>query len=206
MRMIVYSVFVFMLFFLSLPLQCAMVIALAMTEGFPVFFAQSRVGKNGRHFILYKFRTMYPGSEERQKKLVLQNEASGPVFKIHDDPRYTGIGRFLAHTGLDELPQLWNVVRGDMALIGPRPLPVSEAKELIAWQQKRHDIKPGIISPWIIEGYHRQTFDAWMKSDIAYTAQKTMAYDLQLAYRTLLLLGHLFLREVLKKRNTTKIL
>jgi len=126
---------------------------------------------------------MRRGAESEQKLLRRRNEATGPVFKIHNDPRFTVIGKFLSHTGLDELPQLWNVLKGEMAIVGPRPLPVFEVKHLTEWQKKRHDIKPGIISPWIVEGYHRNTFDTWMKSDLAYIQKKSFWYDLGLFYR-----------------------
>lgn len=141
---------------------------------------------------------MVTDSEQRKKKLLKRNEADGPVFKIKEDPRFTRIGTFLAHIGMDELPQIWNVLRGDMALIGPRPLPVEEAAKLKPWQQKRHTIKPGIISPWIIQGYHSMKFDDWMKSDIAYIQQKSFGYDCIFAIRTFGFLLKLIAKEVIK--------
>lgn len=163
---------------------------------FPLLYRQRRIGKDGKPFLMYKFRTMVPGAEAMQQKLRNRNEADGPVFKIHDDPRFTPIGRFLSHTGLDELPQLINVLKGDMALIGPRPLPVREAKRLKAWQWQRHMVKPGIISPWILEGYHRQSFEAWMRSDIEYAKKKNIWLDITIIFRTVALLGTLFMREL----------
>lgn len=141
---------------------------------------------------------MRRGAEKEQKTLVPQNEANGPVFKIFNDPRHTVIGKILAHTGLDELPQLYNVLRGDMALFGPRPLPVSEEAKLKVWQKKRHAIKPGIISPWVLNGYHTQPFDVWIKSDIAYIKAKNWSYDAKLALRTLKLLIRLIKREIVR--------
>ena len=178
------------------PLFIVIAITLALLSGFPIIFTQKRTGLNGKRFLIYKFRTMTTDAEIKQKTLTKYNEANGPVFKIRNDPRYTNVGKFLAHTGLDELPQLINVLKGDMALIGPRPLPVAEAAKLTAWQRKRQTIKPGIISPWILEGYHTQTFDAWMKSDIAYTKKKSFSYDLALAGRTVVFLIRLFVREL----------
>jgi lipopolysaccharide/colanic/teichoic acid biosynthesis glycosyltransferase len=116
---------------------------------------------------------------------------------MYDDPRYTGFGKFLAHTGLDELPQLYNVLRGDMALLGPRPLPVSEERKLKPWQKARERMKPGIISPWVVEGYHQTPFTAWMKSDIAYTKNKTFPYDVHLTFRALGFLFQLLGKEIL---------
>ncbi len=128
---------------------------------------------------------MVVNAERLKPKLMRYNEAHGPVFKIHQDPRFTKIGKFLSHTGLDELPQLFNVLRGDMALIGPRPLPPEEAIKLKKWQQKRHTIKPGIVSPWVFEGYHSSSFDDWMESDIQYSKNKNLFTDLILTVRAI---------------------
>ena len=136
------------------------------------------------------------GAEKLQKTLLNQNEADGPVFKIHNDPRFTSIGRFFSHTGLDELPQLWNVLMGDMNIIGPRPLPVYEEKLLSKKQKERRALKPGIISPWVLDGYHRKPFAQWMNSDIEYTKRKSIRYDLKLCFRMIPYLVHLFLSEI----------
>ncbi len=194
---LLHRVFVCLLIALSVPLQLVIMVFIMITSGWPVFFVQKRAGKNGKAFVMYKFRTMRVGADTEQQTLRTRNEAYGPVFKIHDDPRYTPIGKFLAHTGLDEIPQLYNVLRGDMTLFGPRPLPVAEAAKLKAWQKKRHAIPPGIISPWIFNGYHKQSFDAWMKSDIAYIKDKSFWYDLRLAGRTVKLLLSLLARELI---------
>jgi lipopolysaccharide/colanic/teichoic acid biosynthesis glycosyltransferase len=182
---------------LAAPLGLGIGIYIMISSGLPIFYLQRRIGLNGIPFTIWKFRTMYQGADKKQKLLAKQNEAHGPVFKIRNDPRYTRVGRFLAHTGLDELPQLYNVLRGDMALIGPRPLPLAEARQLKSWQTKRHDVKPGIMSPWILEGYHAQTFDAWMKSDIDYIHKKSLRYDITLALQTVGLLIRLFCSELL---------
>jgi len=184
------------LLIMSMPVMMIIGLVVYITDGAPIFFYQWRIGKNNRPFMIIKFRTMHIDAERQQSRLLKQNEASGPVFKIHNDPRYTSFGRFLAHTGLDELPQLWNVLRGDMALIGPRPLPVEEAKKLRQTYQKRHSIKPGIISPWIVEGYHSQTFDAWMKSDLAYIQKKSFWYDAVLSWKACIFLLNLFVHEI----------
>jgi lipopolysaccharide/colanic/teichoic acid biosynthesis glycosyltransferase len=176
-------------------LGCITVFVL-LASGFPIFFRQKRVGRDGKIFFMYKFRTMINGAETMQKKLYALNEAHGPVFKLYNDPRYTPFGKFLAHTGLDELPQLYNILRGDMALLGPRPLPVGEERKLALWQKERERVKPGIISPWILEGYHRTTFDAWMRSDISYAKNKGFLYDLRLSVRALGFLLQLLFREI----------
>ncbi len=191
-----YVFFSWTLLLISIPLFFTLALLIFFLSGPPVLFLQKRIGKNGKSFVLYKFRTMEPNAEREQQNLRRFNEADGPAFKIYHDPRFTRIGKFLAHTGLDELPQLFNVLRGDMSLFGPRPLPMNEAKKLKAWQKKRHTIKPGIISPWILNGYHAQSFEAWMKSDIAYIQKKSWAYDTRLALRTVKLLVRLLFREV----------
>ncbi len=192
----IYGVSILALIILSLPLLILIVILGFIFNGKPILFKQLRVGKDGNIFTIYKFRTMVNDSEKQKMDLIRYNEADGPVFKIKNDPRYTQIGKFLAHTGLDELPQLWNVLKGDMALIGPRPLPVDEAKRLKPWQKKRLGIKPGIISPWILQGYHTMSFDAWMRSDIAYTSEKSFLYDVRLAISVIYLLLRLFIKEI----------
>lgn len=193
-----YKVFIILLLLFSAPLLLVISAVIYFSYGAPIIFYQKRVGKDGRLFDIYKFRTMSVDSEHRKKSLLRYNEADGPVFKIQNDPRFTKVGKFLAHTGMDELPQLWNVLMGDMALIGPRPLPVAEAEKLVSWQKKRHSIKPGIISPWILEGYHTMSFDAWMKSDIAYTKDKSFLNDVSLGAKACRFLILLFIRECKK--------
>jgi lipopolysaccharide/colanic/teichoic acid biosynthesis glycosyltransferase len=192
----IYYLFVVVLLVFASPILVFISLVLLIMQGLPILFRQQRVGKDGKVIVMYKFRTMRMGAENEQNALKNKNEAHGPVFKIHNDPRFTSVGKFLAHTGLDELPQLFNVLRGEMALIGPRPLPVAEASKLTKWQQARNVIKPGIISPWIVEGYHSQSFDTWMRSDIAYIKKKSFAFDLHLAARTIMLLVQLFFREL----------
>ena len=190
-----YRLFILSLFILSLPVGGLISVGILLTSGFPVLFTQKRVGKNGTQFILIKFRTMRKGTDQMQNSLRQRNEASGPAFKMRNDPRFTSVGKFLSHTGLDELPQLWNIIKGDMALFGPRPLPAAEVKKLKPWQHARHRIKPGIISPWILEGYHRTSFDNWMKSDIKYTKGKSFVTDCILLVKTIVFMGKLFVDE-----------
>ena len=193
---LVYTIFVALLFFVSLPALFCISIVVLLFSGAPVIYHQKRIGFKGKPFVMYKFRTMIQGADMLQKKYQRKNEARGPVFKIHDDPRFTPIGKFLSHTGLDELPQLWNVVLGDMALFGPRPLPVSEASALKRWQRKRQLVKPGILSPWVLNGYHARTFDEWMHDDCGYVQKKCFLYDAKLFFRSIVFMGTLFCREI----------
>ncbi len=192
----IYQVFIVCLSIISLPLQCFIALFLVLSSGLPIVFRQRRIGIDGKPFTLYKFRTMTSTAEKLQSRYTKFNEADGPVFKIHDDPRFTPFGKFLSHTGLDELPQLWNVLRGDMALFGPRPLPVAEAKKFKTWQKARHAVKPGIISPWVFEGYHSRSFEEWMESDIIYVKEKSFKTDCILLGKTIVFMGKLFIREV----------
>jgi lipopolysaccharide/colanic/teichoic acid biosynthesis glycosyltransferase len=124
---------------------------------------------------------MYVGADADQKKFQHLNQADGPVFKIRNDPRFVGIGQWLSNTGLDELPQLLNVLRGDMSLVGPRPLPVAEDKILLDPIKKwRHQLHPGMMSNWIILGAHQITFDEWMMLDQRYHYQASIKYDSKL--------------------------
>jgi lipopolysaccharide/colanic/teichoic acid biosynthesis glycosyltransferase len=153
-----------------------------------VFFKQKRVGKNNKYFIIYKFRSMVHNADKIKKSIVHLNEADGPVFKITDDPRYTKVGKILARTGLDELPQLINVIKGEMSIVGPRPLPKDEAIKLSPLQKKRHLIKPGITSRWVVEGSHNLTFDRWMNLDIDYVKNATIKDDFQIIFKTFTLI------------------
>jgi exopolysaccharide biosynthesis polyprenyl glycosylphosphotransferase len=151
----------------------------------PVLFKQERIGLRGRKFSLYKFRTMVVDAEEQLKKLQAKNEADGPVFKIKDDPRITRVGRFLRKTGLDELPQLFNVIRGEMSLIGPRPPLEEEVKQYERWQLRRLSVKPGITCTWqIVPDRHDVSFEEWMELDLHYIDNWNLFKDLGLFFKT----------------------
>lgn len=185
-----------------LPVFIFLSLFLLLGEGWPIFFKQKRTGKDGRIFEIIKFRTMRVGAEKEQKKLASFNEADGPVFKIHNDPRHTRVGRFLFHTGLDELPQLVNVLKGEMAIVGPRPLPVAEEIKIEKkYQSVRRRVKPGIVSPWIVNGYHSMKFENWMKSDVEYVGKKSVIYDGYLFGKSVVLAVHLIWREIRKGRE-----
>jgi len=201
---IIYSIFIILLLFFSLPVLFLISIIVLVFSGSPIIYRQKRIGLKEKPFIIYKFRTMIQGADKLQKKYLKKNEVQTPVFKIHNDPRFTSVGRFLSHTGLDELPQLWNVLRGDMALFGPRPLPVFEASALQSWQRQRHCIKPGILSPWVLDGYHTRTFDEWMHDDCAYVQRKCFMYDARLFFRSVVFMCTLFVREMFEEKKVSR--
>jgi lipopolysaccharide/colanic/teichoic acid biosynthesis glycosyltransferase len=150
-----------------------------------VFFAQERVGFNRRRFKLFKFRTMVPDAEARQAALEERNEASGPVFKIRNDPRITRVGAFLRRTSLDELPQFFNVLIGDMSLVGPRPLPLRDVERLdVRWHKRRFSVKPGITCLWQI-GKRTPEFDDWIRSDMEYIDNWSLGLDLKILFKTI---------------------
>ena len=153
------------------------------TEG-PCIFRQKRAGKHKKDFIMYKFRTMVEEAEKMKKKYEHLNEADGPVFKIWRDPRHTKVGRLFTRTGLDELPQLINIMKGEMVFVGPRPLPIDEAKKVSKKYQKRFSVLPGITSTWVVKGSHSLSFKKWMELDLKYINGKNILTDLQVGFLT----------------------
>jgi exopolysaccharide biosynthesis polyprenyl glycosylphosphotransferase len=152
----------------------------------PVFFQQERIGLRGRKFKLFKFRTMVMDAEKLLEGLKEKNEMDGPTFKLKDDPRITPIGKFLRRTGLDELPQLYNVVRGEMSLIGPRPPLESEVKQYERWQLRRLSVKPGITCTWQIMPHRNDIkFEKWMRMDLNYIDNWSLLKDFQLIFKTI---------------------
>ena len=150
----------------------------------PVFFTQERMGLNGRTFRLYKFRSMYADAESRRAGLAARNEMSGPVFKIKDDPRITPMGRWMRRFSIDELPQFWNVLAGDMSLVGPRPPIPEEVKKYERWQRRRLSMKPGITCLWQVSGRNTIDFEDWMRLDLAYIDTWSLRLDVQILLRT----------------------
>lgn len=182
---------------LLLPVLAVLSLAVVVLDGWPFWFLQERVGKNGKVFKIFKFRTMVKGAEKLQKKYEGLNEANGPVFKIHNDPRLTRVGKFLYHTGLDELPQLFNVLKGEMSLVGPRPLPLIEERQIPReYRKKRRQVRPGIISTWIMNGYHQMKFEDWMKCDIEYIEKKNTFYDAKLLLKAIFFVMKLVETEI----------
>jgi exopolysaccharide biosynthesis polyprenyl glycosylphosphotransferase len=168
------------------PILLLMMVLVKVTSKGPAIFRQERSGMNGRTFTLYKLRTMVEGAEKDRQKLESANEMDGPVFKIKADPRITRLGAFLRKTSIDELPQLWNVVKGDMSLVGPRPLPVYEVEKFEPWQRRRMSMRPGITCLWQVSGRNTVvSFSEWMKLDLEYVDRWSLRLDLQILLRTI---------------------
>jgi exopolysaccharide biosynthesis polyprenyl glycosylphosphotransferase len=152
----------------------------------PVIFKQKRVGLNGRLFDLYKFRSMHEGAEAEVEKLREQNEMTGPVFKLKNDPRITSVGRFLRRFSLDELPQLWNVLWGDMSLVGPRPPVPGEVSLYERRDRRRLSMRPGITCTWQVSGRNEiSDFESWVKLDLDYIDNWSLGRDFMLLFRTI---------------------
>ena len=151
----------------------------------PLFFSQKRVGRNGRIFKIYKFRSMYADAEERKKELMEQNEMDGLMFKMTDDPRITKIGKFIRKTSLDELPQFWNVLKGDMSLVGTRPPTVDEFEKYESHHKRRLSMKPGITGKWQVSGRSDiQDFEEVVKLDCEYIDEWSPFLDIQILFKT----------------------
>ncbi len=150
----------------------------------PVFFRQKRVGLNGREFDLFKFRSMVTDAEKRLAELRAKNEMSGPVFKMTHDPRVTKIGQFIRKTSLDEFPQFWNVLRGEMSVVGPRPPLPAEVKQYQRWQRRRLSVKPGITCTWQVSGRNNIDFEQWMRLDLHYIDNWSLWQDVQICLKT----------------------
>lgn len=179
-------VFSFALIVLLAPLLAAIALFIRLRSTGPVLFRQERLGLNKRTFLIYKFRTMIPDAEKHMAELEEFNEVSGPVFKIKNDPRITPIGKFLRRTSMDELPQLFNVLKGDMSLVGPRPLPVRDYQGFSEdWQRRRFSIQPGLTCLWQINGRSSIPFEDWMKLDIKYMDEWSFWLDVKILARTI---------------------
>ena len=155
-----------------------------LTSKGPVFFRQARVGLHGRPFNMFKFRTMVVNAEALKDQLQAKNERAGPVFKIKSDPRVTPAGRFLRKHSIDELPQLINVLRGDMSIVGPRPPVPKEVAQYEAWQQRRLSVRPGLTCIWQVSGRDQISFQEWMYLDMRYIDHWSLAEDLSLILQT----------------------
>lgn len=167
-----------------LPFFPLLALAIRLTSRGPVFYHSIRLGKNGRPFVFYKFRSMVADAHENRTNLLAMNEVDGPVFKISNDPRVTPIGKLLRRTSIDELPQLVNVLRGDMALVGPRPPIPEEVEKYEPWQRRRLDVKPGITCLWQISGRSKLGFDEWMRLDLQYIQRRSFRMDMMILFRT----------------------
>ena len=167
------------------PVFLIITILIKLTSPGAIFFYQERCGLNGRHFLVRKFRTMHKHAEEERKLLEKDNEMDGPVFKIKNDPRISPIGHFLRKTSLDELPQLINVLRGEMSLVGPRPPIPAEVEQYQLWQRRRLSMKPGITCIWQVSGRNDISFEKWMNMDLEYIDNWSLLLDLKLLFLTI---------------------
>jgi exopolysaccharide biosynthesis polyprenyl glycosylphosphotransferase len=154
-------------------------------DGSPIVFRQARVGLHGRAFTLLKFRTMVPDAEARLAEVMARNELRGQVFKLTNDPRLTRTGRFLRRTSLDELPQFWNVLRGEMSIVGPRPPLPREVAGYDVWHRRRLSMKPGITGLWQVSARHEEDFDRWVELDLDYIDGWSLWLDLKIMFRTI---------------------
>lgn len=153
-----------------------------------VLFSQKRVGQHGKEFNMYKFRSMVSNAEELKEKLLKQNEMSGPMFKMKNDPRITKVGKFIRKTSIDELPQLLNVLKGEMSLVGPRPSLPKEVIKFEPWMLERLEVKPGLTCYWQVMGRNDIDFEDWMKLDIKYVHDRNFWLDIKLIFKTFFVL------------------
>lgn len=176
------------LFMLALlwPLMLVVtVLIMVESPGAGPVFAQTRVGLNGKEFTFYKFRTMHPGAESELESLLHQNEMQGPVFKMRDDPRITKVGRFLRRSSIDELPQLWNVLKGDMSIVGPRPALPREVAQYDEYSRQRLSVIPGMTCYWQVQPDRNSlSFREWLELDLKYIREQSPGVDLKIIART----------------------
>ena len=167
------------------PLLVAVAIGIRIASPGPILYRARRVGLNQTLFTMYKFRTMRVDAEERIKELEEQNEVDGAAFKIKNDPRITRVGKTLRKLSIDELPQLFDVIRGDMSLVGPRPLPIRDVERFDkTWQKRRFSVKPGLTCLWQVNGRHQIDFEHWMELDLQYVDNWTLSMDLDILLKT----------------------
>ncbi len=175
-----------LLILLTLPITLTTAMAIKLTSRGPIFFRQSRAGQGGRPFSMYKFRSMYDGADAEQATLRALNElGDGPCFKIRRDPRLTRTGAFLRRTSIDELPQLFNVLRGDMSLVGPRPLPLPEVSTRTYAERRRLGVPPGLTCLWQISGRCEIPYHEWMQLDLYYIEHRGLLLDLEILIKTI---------------------
>ena len=167
------------------PLMLAVAAAIRVTSPGPVLFTQTRCGLGGRRFTLYKFRSMINNAEQLRAELHQLNDLDGPAFKLRDDPRITAVGRWLRRFSIDELPQLWNIVRGDMSFVGPRPAVPEEVNQYEPWQRRRLRMRPGLTCTWVLEGRNHLDFNRWIQLDLAYIDGWSLWLDAKIFFRTI---------------------
>jgi lipopolysaccharide/colanic/teichoic acid biosynthesis glycosyltransferase len=167
------------------PLFLLLAVVIKLTSEGPVLYRQVRCGSGGRKFTLYKFRSMRAGADSERARLAALNELDGPVFKIRNDPRCTVMGRFMRKFSFDELPQLVNILKGDMSFVGPRPPLPEEVEKYAAWQRRRLHMQPGLTCLWALEGRSQLNFQRWMELDLEYIDHWSPALDLTILLKTI---------------------
>ena len=170
---------------LLLPVIPLVALMIRLDSEGPAFYRQERIGKGGRPFRFYKFRSMRADSDRLRADLESRNELSGPVFKMKNDPRVTAVGQFLRRSSLDEIPQIFNVLKGDMSIVGPRPALPGEVARYEAWHRRRLDVKPGITCLWQVTGRSHVGFDEWMRLDIEYMSRRSLRTDVAIFLKTI---------------------
>jgi len=166
------------------PIFLIVVIAIRIESKGPAIFSQERVGKDGKMFKMYKFRSMVANAEELKARLCDKNEMCGPMFKMKKDPRVTNVGKFIRKTSIDELPQLVNVLKGEMSLVGPRPSLPKEVMEFEDWMMERLSVKPGLTCYWQVSGRSDINFEEWMELDVKYVEERNTLVDISLIFKT----------------------
>lgn len=179
-----------LMFLMPLMLLVALIVYLDDPHGSPLF-AQVRCGRDGRLFKMYKFRSMYVDAEARLQELLHENEMDGPAFKMKDDPRITRVGRFIRKTSLDELPQLWNILKGDMSIVGPRPALPREVEQYTELQKQRMYVTPGLTCYWqTMPKRNDISFDEWMELDLKYIQERSFWVDWKIIFKTFIAVLH----------------
>ena len=166
------------------PVFLLTALAIVLEDGGPVFFTQLRTGKDMKPFKIYKFRSMYKNAESMFERMQAQNEQTGHAFKIKDDPRITHVGRFIRRYSIDELPQLLNIIKGDMSVVGPRPILTSQMEACNAYEKQRTIVRPGLTCYWQVSGRARIKWDRWVELDLQYIQDMSILKDLELIIRT----------------------
>ena len=166
------------------PILIVVAILIKIESKGPVIFSQERVGINNKKFKMYKFRSMVVNAEDMKEKLEKQNERKGPMFKIKNDPRITKIGRFIRKTSIDELPQLINILKGEMSIVGPRPSLPKEVIQFEPWMLERLKVKPGLTCYWQVQGRDHIAFEDWMRLDVKYVKDRNFLLDIKLIFKT----------------------
>ncbi|MDH4037630.1 MAG: sugar transferase [Candidatus Krumholzibacteria bacterium] len=178
-------VFGFLILLLIAPVVPLLAVMIRLDSPGPILYRQTRIGQGGRRFTFLKFRSMYAGSDRKLDELAALNEQAGPIFKMRDDPRITPVGRFLRRSSLDEIPQILNVLRGDMSIVGPRPALPAEVSKYEPWQRRRLEARPGLTCLWQISGRSHIGFDEWMRLDVEYLRTRSLWTDVVILAKTI---------------------